>query len=85
LLGKSKAYDSRTIPVQRLAEWSDGEKVNGIAGGVERIVNPQTVSRTLTRLGFGAALESERHEKKLAIKRDAASIRTGSEYSDMGK
>jgi hypothetical protein len=24
-------HDSRTVPVQRLAEWSDGEKVNGIA------------------------------------------------------
>jgi hypothetical protein len=65
LLGKSKAYDSRAVPVQRLAEWSDGEKVNGIAGGVERVVNLQTVSRTVTRLGFGAPLESERDEKNL--------------------
>jgi hypothetical protein len=59
-LGKSKAYDSRAVLVQLLAERSDSEKVNGMAGRVERSVNQQAASRALTRMGFDAALKKVR-------------------------
>ena len=65
LLGKPKPYDSQPIPVQQLAEWSDDDRVNGMAGRVERGVNPPAASRSLSRLGFdGARKKSARHEKK---------------------